>query len=64
MLSFSPMPELTSTELKAVLKKLDEMCAQARELQEQIRGKMAEAARRDYPATDSRITARKRLRKN
>lgn len=43
------MPELSPVELQAILDKLDAVCEQARELQQQIKIKMAEAARRDYP---------------
>ena len=56
------MAELSPDELKAILDKLDTVCQHARELQRQVRQKMAEAARRDYPAdpTDRRKTPRKR----
>jgi hypothetical protein len=43
------LPELTPDELQAILDKLDAVCEQARELQQQIKITMAEAARRDYP---------------
>jgi hypothetical protein len=44
------VPDLTAQELKAILDRLDSVCAQAKELQQQIKVKMAEAARRDYPS--------------
>jgi hypothetical protein len=56
------VPDLTPQELQAILEKLDAVCEQARELQQQIRLKMAEAARRDYPA-DPRGERRKSDRK-
>ncbi len=63
MLMFRPIvPELTKRKLEAILGKLDDVCAQAQELQRQIRVKMADAARRDYPHPERPAykTARKR----
>jgi len=54
---------VTPQELEALLAKLEDVCRQARELQQQIRLKMADAARRDYPhpeRTERRKTVRKR----
>ena len=38
------MPELTPEELQDIMDKLDLVCRQAQELQQQIKRKMAEAA--------------------
>jgi len=46
------MPSLTPEEVALMLQKLDEVCQQAQELQEQIRSKMIERARNDRQATD------------
>jgi hypothetical protein len=44
------VPELSPDELEAIVQKLDEVCRQAQELQERLREKMLDRARRDYPA--------------
>jgi ABC-type Zn uptake system ZnuABC Zn-binding protein ZnuA len=43
--------DLDPEKLKGILDQLDAVCAQARELQKQVKRAMAEAARRDYPAS-------------
>ena len=43
------MADLNPKELQVILEKLDALCQQAQELQQQIRLQMADAARRDYP---------------
>ena len=55
------MPELSPEELEAILHKLDDVCRQAQELQKQLREKMLDRARRDYPAR-SEVTRKKRSR--
>jgi len=42
------VPILTDAELQALLSKLEAVCEQARELQQQIKAKMAESARGNY----------------
>jgi hypothetical protein len=46
------VPELTPEELASILAKLDDLMQQARELQAQIKSRMANEAKRDRPATD------------
>lgn len=48
----SPVPELTPDELRDMLQKLEHVCRQAQELQQQIKEKMTERARdrSDHPA--------------
>jgi len=50
------LSELRDDELEALLDKLDSVCRQARELQEQIKAKMAESARGDrlHPGSSER----------
>jgi hypothetical protein len=51
--------ELSPAQLRAILDKLDDVCRQAQELQKQLREKMLDRARRDYPVR-STITPKKR----
>ena len=64
MLTFRPIvAELTPDELADILARLEAVCAQAQELQQQIKRAMADAARRDYPypeLPDRRRTTGKR----
>jgi hypothetical protein len=46
------VPELTPKELAAMLEKVDEVIRTARDLEAQIKRRMAESARRDQPADD------------
>ena len=55
--------ELTPDELKAILQKLDDVCRQAQELQKQLREKMIDRARRDYPAGGTVIANKRRKTK-
>jgi hypothetical protein len=42
------MPTLTDDELRTLLDQLEAVCAQAQELQRQIKAKMAESARANF----------------
>ena len=52
------MPELTSKELAAMLEKVDDVIRTARDLEAQIKRRMAESARRDQPAGNWSIRRR------
>jgi hypothetical protein len=57
------VPGLSPEELQAVIDKLDEVCRQAQELQEQLRKQMVERARRDQPARSAASPVRRRPHK-